>query len=86
MRYILAILVMTIGTQVSAEERLTGSEAIELVEFANNEGVVLGQRQLDTGAYVIQVLAEGRYYFCFIEPRNQWCEDNTGYADNLEAK
>lgn len=82
----LVVLLLAFGSQAAAEPLLKGSKAVELVELAHRKGVILEERMLDTGAFVMQILVEGRYHFCYIEPVGQWCDDRTGYNDKYESK
>jgi hypothetical protein len=82
----LVVLLLAFGSQVAAEPFLKGSKAVELVELAHREGVILEERMMNTGAFVMQILVEGRYHFCLIQPTDQWCEDRTGYDDKYESK
>ena len=77
MRTLLIALLMTLATQVGAKEPdFAGSEAVDLV--GKGEGLIISKKENHDSISIV-LLLNGKYYFCFFEQNNAFCNNFSGY-------
>ena len=74
---LITTLMMMLGNHAFADNnRLEGSDAINLISKANKKGLIL-DKNVDGRAVLIRLILDGKYYSCFLQSNAQSCSDAT---------